>query len=100
TEPKNALVRQYRKFFEMDGTQLHFEDDALHEIAKIARERQVGARALRSVFEEFMLDIMYELPSRSNVTDVGITAKIVLKEEKFFDDEEEEEPEAERRDSA
>ena len=67
TKPKNALTRQYKRLFEMDGVELVFEDDALIEIAKKAIERKTGARGLRAICEEVMLDIMYDLPSRTDV---------------------------------
>src|SRR5699024_2070827 len=63
TQPKNALVKQYTKLFQMDHVILEFEDEALVEIAKKAIERKTGARGLRSIIEEIMLDVMYELPS-------------------------------------
>ena len=62
TEPRNALVRQYQKLFEMEGAELVFEDGALREIARKAKSRDTGARGLRSIVEEIMLDVMYELP--------------------------------------
>ncbi|MEM9791050.1 MAG: AAA family ATPase, partial [Planctomycetota bacterium] len=62
TEPKNALVRQYQYFFQLEGAELEFSDQALHAIAERAIERETGARALRSVMEEIMLDYMYDLP--------------------------------------
>lgn len=62
TEPKNSLVKQYKKLFTMDGVELDFEADALKEIAKKAKERKTGARGLRSILEEAMLELMYELP--------------------------------------
>ena len=62
TEPRNALVKQYKKFFQMDNSELRFTDEALRAIASAALKRDVGARALRSVVEELMLDLMYELP--------------------------------------
>jgi ATP-dependent Clp protease ATP-binding subunit ClpX len=62
TEPRNALVRQYQKLFEMEGAELIFEDAALREIACKAKARDTGARGLRSIVEEIMLDVMYELP--------------------------------------
>ncbi len=77
TEPKNALVRQYQKLFQLEERTLTFTDDALHEIAHLALERGTGARALRSLFESVMLDIMYELPSRTDVTEYHITRKVV-----------------------
>ncbi len=67
TEPKNALVKQYRKFFEYDGVDLQFTDDALHAIAEEAIKRSTGARALRTIIEEVMRDIMYEVPSQRDV---------------------------------
>src|SRR5207248_10258738 len=62
TEPRNALVRQYQKLFEMEGAELEFDDSALVEIARKAKSRDTGARGLRSIVEEVMLDIMYDLP--------------------------------------
>ncbi len=61
-EPKNALVRQYQKLFEMEGAELEFEPEALREIAQLAKQRETGARGLRSIVEDLMLDVMYELP--------------------------------------
>lgn len=78
TVPKNAIVKQYQKMVEMDGVQLRFEDDALIEIAKEAIERKTGARGLRSIIENIMLDIMYELPSLEEVTECVITKDAVL----------------------
>jgi ATP-dependent Clp protease ATP-binding subunit ClpX len=77
TEPRNALVKQYQKLFKMEDRKLAFTDAALREIAKHALERGTGARALRSLFEDIMLDIMFELPSRSDVTDYTITPKVI-----------------------
>jgi ATP-dependent Clp protease ATP-binding subunit ClpX len=65
TEPKNALVKQYQKFFEMEGAEVEFTPESLQEIAKKAKAKDTGARGLRSIVEEIMLDIMYELPDRS-----------------------------------
>src|SRR3954453_15449632 len=62
TEPKNALVRQYQKLFEMEGAELEFDESALREIAKRAKERDTGVRGLRSIVEDVMLDIQYDLP--------------------------------------
>lgn len=61
-EPKNAIIKQYQKLLEMDEVRLEFDDDALYAIAKMAKEKKVGARALRAIIEDFMLDIMYEIP--------------------------------------
>jgi ATP-dependent Clp protease ATP-binding subunit ClpX len=77
TEPRNALVKQYRKFFEWDGVELEFAPEALEEIAEQAIARGTGARALRSIIEEMMLDIMYELPSRQEAGHCLITAETV-----------------------
>jgi ATP-dependent Clp protease ATP-binding subunit ClpX len=64
TEPRNALVRQYQKLFDMEGAELEFTQAGLKEIARKARERDTGARGLRSIVEELMLDIQFELPDR------------------------------------
>jgi ATP-dependent Clp protease ATP-binding subunit ClpX len=77
TEPKNALVKQYRKFFEYDGVDLQFTDDALHAIAEEAITRSTGARALRTIIEEVMRDIMYEIPSQRDIKKVVITGETV-----------------------
>ncbi len=80
TIPKNAIVKQYQKMFELDEVQLRFEDDALIEIAKEAIERKTGARGLRSIIENIMLDVMYELPSLEDVAECIITKGSVLGE--------------------
>lgn len=77
TEPKNALTRQYAKLFEMEGVQLHFSKEALIAVAKRAIERKTGARGLRAILEEILLDLMYELPSDDKVTEVTIDEKVV-----------------------
>lgn len=77
TQPKNALVKQFTKLLEMDGVQLEFEEDALTEIAKLAIERKTGARGLRAILEAIMLDVMYEVPSRSDVKKCVITKDTV-----------------------
>jgi ATP-dependent Clp protease ATP-binding subunit ClpX len=79
TKPKNALVKQYAKFFEYDGVALQFTDEALHAIADEAITRSTGARALRTIIEEVMQDIMYEIPSQSDIKSVTITEEIVRK---------------------
>jgi ATP-dependent Clp protease ATP-binding subunit ClpX len=66
-EPKNALVKQYQKLFEFDGALLEFTDDAIESVAERALERNTGARGLRAILEEVMLDIMYDIPSRNNI---------------------------------
>ena len=78
-EPKNAIVKQYQKLLAMDEVKLEFEDEALHAIAKKAKEKKVGARALRAILEEFMLDIMYEIPKDDNIGKVTITADYIEK---------------------
>ncbi|MGM0519412.1 MAG: ATP-dependent Clp protease ATP-binding subunit ClpX [Campylobacterota bacterium] len=80
TEPKNALIKQYIKLFEMDNVTLEFEQDALKELAKLAIERKTGARGLRSILEDIMLDIMYDLPKYKNKT-VKITKDVVQKKD-------------------
>ncbi len=77
SEPKNSLINQYVKLFEMDGVKLHFDDDALASVAALAIERNTGARGLRSIMENLMMKLMYEIPSRTDVTDVIITADCV-----------------------
>ena len=76
-EPKNALVKQYKKLFEIENVELEFEDDALREIAKKAIERNTGARGLRSIVENIMMDTMYEVPSEENVEKVVVTKEAV-----------------------
>ncbi len=79
TEPKNALVKQYQKLVGMDGAELVFEEDAVKAIAKLAIERNTGARGLRAIIEDIMTDIMYDVPSRNDITKVIITADAVNK---------------------
>ncbi len=79
TEPKNALVKQYQKLLKMDNVILEFKSDAVRAIAREAYRRKTGARALRSIVEELMLDVMYELPSRKDVTKCVITPEMVEK---------------------
>ncbi|HLO10900.1 MAG TPA: ATP-dependent protease ATP-binding subunit ClpX [Pseudoneobacillus sp.] len=78
TKPKNALVKQYQKMLELDDVDLEFEEDALKEIAKKAIERKTGARGLRSIIEGIMLDVMFDLPSRDDITKCVITKDTVL----------------------
>jgi ATP-dependent Clp protease ATP-binding subunit ClpX len=73
TEPKNAVVRQYQRLFEMEEQQLSFSADALREVVKIARDRKTGARALRGIVEQALMQAMYELPGRKDVKDVLVT---------------------------
>jgi ATP-dependent Clp protease ATP-binding subunit ClpX len=77
--PKNALVKQYQKLFQMEDVELSFTDDALRAIAHVAKKRETGARGLRSVIEETMLHIMYDIPSKPNIRKVVITADTILK---------------------
>lgn len=79
-EPKNALVKQYRKLFEFDDVELEVEDDAVYEIARLAFERKTGARGLRSIMEHAMMDVMYEIPSDETIKKVIITKETVLGE--------------------
>jgi ATP-dependent Clp protease ATP-binding subunit ClpX len=78
TEPKNALTKQYEKLFELDGVKLEFDKKALNVIAQKAIERKTGARGLRSILEELMLDVMYEIPSSENIEKCIITEETVL----------------------
>ncbi|AGX05727.1 MULTISPECIES: ATP-dependent protease ATP-binding subunit ClpX [Bacillaceae] len=77
TKPKNALVKQYQKMLELDDVELEFEEGALHEIAKKAIERKTGARGLRSIIEGIMLDVMFDLPSRDDISKCIITKETV-----------------------
>ena len=77
TEPKNALVKQYKKLLEFDGVELQFEDEALQAIAQAALDRNVGARGLRSVMESVMTDIMFEIPSDLSIRSVTVTDKCI-----------------------
>ncbi|MBQ8186362.1 MAG: AAA family ATPase, partial [Clostridia bacterium] len=77
SEPKNCLVKQYGKLFEMDGVQLEFTSDALTAVAEKAIERNTGARGLRSILEETMTSLMFELPSRKDVAKVTITRECI-----------------------
>jgi ATP-dependent Clp protease ATP-binding subunit ClpX len=76
-EPKNALVKQYRKFFEFDGVELEFSDDALEAVADQAILRGTGARGLRAILEEVLLDVQYDLPSRDDIRRCVVTAEVV-----------------------
>ena len=79
TEPRNALVKQYQKIFEFEGASLRFTDEALEGVAQQAIERKIGARGLRMILEELMLDMMFTLPSQSEVKEVVVTRDVVLK---------------------
>ena len=77
TEPKNAIARQYQKFFDMEGVKLEFEPEALREAARMAIKRGTGARGLRAVLEERMLEIMYDIPSMTDVVGCLITHECI-----------------------
>ena len=80
TEPKNALVKQYKALFELDNVQLEFEEEAIREIAKEAHERKTGARGLRSIMEKTMMDLMFRIPSDETMTECIVTKEAVLGE--------------------
>ena len=77
TQPKNALVKQYQKLFEMEGVRLNITEPALDAVAKEALRRKTGARGLRAILEEMMLDVMYELPAKPNVRECVVTEEVV-----------------------
>lgn len=77
TEPKNALVKQYQKLFELDNVDLEFEREAIEEIAQKALDRKTGARGLRAIFEEAMLNVMYEIPSRDDIDKCVVTSETI-----------------------
>ncbi|SHK61394.1 ATP-dependent Clp protease ATP-binding subunit ClpX [Desulforamulus aeronauticus] len=79
TEPKNALSKQYEKLFELDGVNLEIQPEALREVAKEALKRKTGARGLRAIMEEAMLNIMYDIPSRQDISKVIITKEAIMK---------------------
>lgn len=81
-EPKNALIKQYKKLFSFDEVKLSVEDDAVQEIARLAHERKTGARGLRSIFEKVMMDVMYEIPSDDSIAECILTKKAVDGEDK------------------
>ena len=81
TKPRNALVKQYRKLLEMDGVQLKFTDGALKSIARAALKNKAGARGLRAILENAMLDIMYDVPSKRNVREIVISEDVIDKKE-------------------
>ncbi|MGL4419073.1 MAG: AAA family ATPase, partial [Gemmataceae bacterium] len=85
TEPKNALVRQYQKLFEMEGAEVEFEASALKEIAKLAKQRDTGARGLRSIVEDVMTEVMFELPDMETKTKHVVTADVIRGHRKLFD---------------
>jgi ATP-dependent Clp protease ATP-binding subunit ClpX len=77
TKPKNAITKQYQKFFEMEGVKLEFTEDGLEAVADLALKRGTGARGLRAVLEEAMMDLMYEIPSRLEVVGCTITRDVI-----------------------
>ncbi|MBS2017130.1 MAG: AAA family ATPase, partial [Deltaproteobacteria bacterium] len=81
TKPKNALVKQFQKIFEMDGVKLKFAKNALSAVAKEALARNAGARGLRAILEHAMLDIMYDVPSRNGIKEVVINEEVITKGE-------------------
>ena len=83
-EPKNALTKQYRKLFDMEDVELEFRDDALRAVAKKAMERKTGARGLRTILENVLLDTMYDLPSTSNARKVVVDESVVIGETKPY----------------
>ena len=83
-EPKNALVKQYAKLFQMEGCQLELREDALRAISRKAKERRTGARGLRTILENILLDVMYDLPSMQNVSKVVVDEAVVKGEAKPF----------------
>lgn len=84
TAPKNALTKQYQKQFEWDGVKLRFTDDALRAVARLACERKVGARGLRMILEELMLEAMYELPSQKRIKEFVVTDEMVTTRQTVF----------------
>ena len=79
---KNALVKQYNKIFEFENVKLKFQQDALWAVAKEAINRKSGARGLRAILEDVMLDIMYDIPSQENVKECVVSKDVILKREK------------------
>ena len=82
TKPKNALVKQYQKLFEMDGVKLKFAQGALRAVARQALKRNAGARGLRAIMEKSMLDIMYEVPSQTDIREVAVSEEVIVSGEK------------------
>lgn len=82
TEPKNAIIKQYKKLFRMEGVELEFEDSALKEVVKKAITKGTGARALRSILEDIMTDIMYKIPSKQNLAKCIVTPAVIDKKDK------------------
>ncbi len=85
-EPRNSLIRQYEKFFEMEEAEIEFTDDALREVARIAIQKETGARGLRSVIEEAMFEVLFHLPDQEQGRKYVITPEIIRGEESPFPD--------------
>ena len=84
TEPKNSLVKQYKKYLELENVSLEFKKDAIEEIAKMAFERKIGARGLRSIMEGIMIDVMYDIPSKKSIKKVTITKESVKNKDEII----------------
>jgi ATP-dependent Clp protease ATP-binding subunit ClpX len=82
SEPRNAIIRQYQRLFEYENVKLRFTDDAMKAIADQAVERRIGARGLRMIIEDLMLELMYTLPSQKKVKEVVVTKEVVEDREK------------------
>ena len=84
TQPKNALTKQFKRLFEMEGVELDIREEALHEIAKKAMERKTGARGLRSIIERILMETMYKVPSETNLQKVVLDASVIQGENEPF----------------
>lgn len=89
TEPKNALIRQTQRLFEMDGVKVEFTEEALRKVVELTLRKGTGARGLRSVLEQAMMDIMYEAPSQEGLQQVRVTAEMVAQGVALAGDEDE-----------
>jgi len=81
-EPKDAIIKQYKKLFEIENVQLKFTDGALRGVAKLSMERKSGARGLRSILENTMLEVMYDIPSQRDIKECVISEDVVINNEK------------------
>jgi ATP-dependent Clp protease ATP-binding subunit ClpX len=81
-EPKDAIIKQYKKLFALENVSLKFTDGALRAVAGLSTERKSGARGLRSILENTMLEVMYDIPSQNNIKECVISEEVVLKKEK------------------
>ncbi len=84
TKPKNAIIKQYKKYFEIEDVELIFEEDAIEEIAELALKRKIGARGLRSIIENSMLDLMYEIPSKEDIKKLVVTKEMIIEKNELF----------------